>query len=71
MLMEMRVRFSSPQNISGASQYDSDAAFSSTTEVDGENIIGSIQLNPISQNDPNDGLHGLHGAILCLCLSFF
>ena len=34
MLMESQVKFCSPQNISGASQQNSVAAFSETTEVE-------------------------------------
>ena len=36
MLRESQVKFHSPQNISGASQQNNIAAFSLTTEVDGD-----------------------------------
>lgn len=36
LLMESRVKFWSPQNMSGASQQNSVAAFSQTKQVDGD-----------------------------------
>lgn len=41
--LESQVKFCHPPNISGASQQNIIAAFSSTTEADGENSTGVIQ----------------------------
>ena len=58
MSVENQVKLWSPQNISGASQWNSNAAFSLTTEVDGgkktskikhkNSSIQLVQYNPIS-----------------------
>lgn len=41
--LEIQAKFRGPPNISGASQQNIIAAFSSTTEADGENSTGVIQ----------------------------
>ena len=61
MLMESRVKFCSPKNTSGASQPNSVAAFSSTTEVHG-NLFENIKV-AIRKNGPPPDKFGGGGVI--------
>ena len=56
MPLESGVKFRSPQNISGGSQQNSDAAFCQTTEVDGDLFYHKMApySNPSPQKPRNN-----------------
>ena len=62
MPLESGVKFRSPQNISGGSQQNSDAAFCQTTEVDGDLFYHKMApySNPSPQKPRNNRVNWKH-----------